>query len=68
MLDPMPALEQMQTRLSLLFRLTQPGPCDERAWQEFTDHYAPLIYRWCRKHNLQDADAKDVELYAEIHW
>jgi RNA polymerase sigma-70 factor (ECF subfamily) len=56
----MPALEQMQTRLSLLFRLTQPGPRDQRAWQEFVDHYAPLIYRWCRRHNLQDADAKDV--------
>jgi RNA polymerase sigma-70 factor (ECF subfamily) len=60
MLMPMAALEQMQTRLSLLFRLTQPGPLDERAWQEFVDHYAPLIYSWCRKHRLQDADAKDV--------
>jgi RNA polymerase sigma factor (sigma-70 family) len=56
----MSALEQMQTRLSLLFRLTRPGPCDEQAWQEFVDIYAPLIYRWCCKHNLQDSDAKDV--------
>jgi RNA polymerase sigma-70 factor (ECF subfamily) len=56
----MSALEQMQTRLSLLSRLTRPGPCDERAWQDFVDHYAPLIYRWCRRHNLQDSDAKDV--------
>jgi RNA polymerase sigma-70 factor (ECF subfamily) len=56
----MPALEQMQTRLSLLFRLTRPGPTDEVAWKEFVDHYAPLIYRWCRKHNLQDSDCKDV--------
>jgi RNA polymerase sigma factor (sigma-70 family) len=53
-------LEQMQTRLSLLFRLTQPGPRNEGAWQEFVDQYAPLIYRWCRKYNLQDFDAKDV--------
>src|SRR5262245_37778669 len=56
----MSALEQMQTRLSLLVRLTRPGPCDERAWQDFVDHYAPLIYRWCCRHNLQDSDAKDV--------
>jgi RNA polymerase sigma-70 factor (ECF subfamily) len=56
----MPELEQMQTRLSLLFRLTRSGPIDERAWEEFVEHYTPLIYRWCRKHKLQDADAKDV--------
>jgi RNA polymerase sigma-70 factor (ECF subfamily) len=56
----MPALEQMQTRLSLLFRLTRPGPADEVAWKEFVDHYAPLIYRWCRQHTLQDSDSKDV--------
>ena len=53
-------LEQMQTRLSLLFRLTQPGPFNERAWHEFVDQYAPLIYSWCRRYNLQDSDAKDV--------
>jgi RNA polymerase sigma-70 factor (ECF subfamily) len=56
----MSATEQMQTRLSLLIRLTRPGPCDERAWQEFTDRYTPLIYRWCVCRNLQDTDAKDV--------
>jgi RNA polymerase sigma factor (sigma-70 family) len=56
----MSVLEQMQTRLSLLLRLTRPGPCDERAWKDFVDHYAPLIYGWCRRHNLQDSDAKDV--------
>src|SRR5262249_39673354 len=56
----MSVLEQMQTRLSLLLRLTRPGPCDERAWQDFVGTHAPLIYRWCRGHNLQDADAKDV--------
>jgi RNA polymerase sigma-70 factor (ECF subfamily) len=56
----MPALEQMQTRLSLLLRLARPGPADETAWAEFVDHYAPLVYRWCRQHNLQDSDAKDV--------
>jgi RNA polymerase sigma-70 factor (ECF subfamily) len=56
----MSALDQMQTRLSLLCRLAKPGPCDEHAWREFVEHYAPLVYRWCRGHNLQDSDAKDV--------
>ena len=56
----MSSVEQMQTRLSLLLRLTRPGPCDDAAWREFVDHYAPLIYRWCRGHDLQDSDAKDV--------
>jgi RNA polymerase sigma-70 factor (ECF subfamily) len=50
----------MLTRLSLLTRLTRPGPFDERAWQEFVHHYAPLVFRWCRQHGLQDMDAEDV--------
>jgi RNA polymerase sigma-70 factor (ECF subfamily) len=53
-------IQQVQTRLSLLVRLTRPGPCDERAWQEFVERYTPLIYRWCVCRNLQDTDAKDV--------
>src|SRR5215211_1756070 len=56
----MSTLEQAQTRLSLLARLARPGPRDEDAWREFVDCYAPLIYRWCRRWNLQDSDAKDV--------
>jgi RNA polymerase sigma-70 factor (ECF subfamily) len=52
--------EQAQTRLSLLVRLTRPGPGDERAWREFVDYYAPAIYRWCAGRGLQDSDAQDV--------
>src|SRR5262249_35565239 len=52
--------DPLLTRLSLLTRLTRPGPFDERAWQEFVDHYAPLIFRWCQQHRLQDTDAEDV--------
>jgi RNA polymerase sigma-70 factor (ECF subfamily) len=33
---------------------------DERAWQDFVARYTPRIYGWCRKHGLQDADARDV--------
>src|SRR4051794_14153566 len=55
-----PAFEQAETRLSLLVRLTRSGPVDERAWREFVDYYAPVIYRWCARRGLQDTDAQDV--------
>jgi RNA polymerase sigma-70 factor (ECF subfamily) len=54
------AFEQAETRLSLLVRLTRSGPSDERAWREFVDYYAPVIYRWCVRRGLQDTDAQDV--------
>jgi RNA polymerase sigma-70 factor (ECF subfamily) len=51
---------QFETRLSLLTRIAKPGPVDQLAWEEFVDQYGPMIYRWCRRWGLQDADAKDV--------
>lgn len=33
---------------------------DEHAWTEFVGEYSPLIYVWCRKCDLQPADALDV--------
>ena len=51
---------QTQTRVSLLIRLAQSGPVDQTAWQEFVDHYGPMIYKWCRRWDLQEADARDV--------
>jgi RNA polymerase sigma-70 factor (ECF subfamily) len=33
---------------------------DNEAWHTFVDLYAPLIYRFGRKHRLQDADAADL--------
>jgi RNA polymerase sigma-70 factor (ECF subfamily) len=30
------------------------------AWKEFVEIYTPLIYGYCRKHGLQEADAADV--------
>lgn len=56
----MGTVDARETRLSLLIRLTQPGPSEERAWQEFVDQYAPVIFRWCQRHGLQDTDAEDV--------
>ena len=46
------------TRASLLVRLRDPR--DGRAWSEFVDLYAPLIYRFGCKQGLQDADAADL--------
>jgi RNA polymerase sigma-70 factor (ECF subfamily) len=33
---------------------------DQEAWAELVRRYGPLVYRWCRHWNLQEADAQDV--------
>ena len=33
---------------------------DEQSWNRFVDEYSPLIYVWCRRCDLQSADARDV--------
>src|SRR5437763_1879635 len=35
-------------------------PADQAAWVEFVRRYGPRILGWCRRWNLQDADAEDV--------
>lgn len=47
------------TRVTLLGRLRH-DPTNQAIWAEFVDHYGGKIYSWCRKWNLQDADAQDV--------
>src|SRR5205807_400842 len=56
--DLMANLDSQPTAASLLLRLRDVQDAD--AWQTFVDVYAPLIYRYCRRHRLQDADATDV--------
>jgi RNA polymerase sigma-70 factor, ECF subfamily len=46
------------TRPSLLVRLRDHA--DTEAWRIFALVYAPLVYGYCRKSGLQDADAADV--------
>ena len=46
------------TRASLLVRLRDPS--DATAWNLFVDLYAPLIYGFFRRQNMQDADAADL--------
>jgi RNA polymerase sigma factor (sigma-70 family) len=48
-----------RTSLTLLNRLRQ-DPGDQTAWKEFLTRYAPRIYHWCRRWNLQPADAEEV--------
>src|SRR4051794_24440998 len=47
------------TRVSLLGRLRR-DPTNQAAWDAFVEHYGPKIYAWCRRWNLQEADAQDV--------
>jgi RNA polymerase sigma factor (sigma-70 family) len=47
------------TRITLLGRLRL-DPGNQAAWGEFVEHYGGKIYGWCRKWNLQEADAQDV--------
>src|SRR5262245_36002423 len=47
------------TSTPLLGRLRQ-DPADQAAWGEFVRRYGPVIYRWCRRRQLQEADAQDV--------
>lgn len=47
------------TPYSLLIRLAQEVR-DERAWNEFVQHYQPYICAWCSERGLQQADADDV--------
>lgn len=55
----MTAGDDWGTRVSLLGRLRQ-SPGNEDAWRAFVEQYGPLIYGWCRKWSLQEADAHDV--------
>jgi RNA polymerase sigma-70 factor (ECF subfamily) len=46
------------TRPSLLVRLRDAH--DAEAWQQFVQLYGPIVYRFGRRHRLQDADAADL--------
>lgn len=35
-------------------------PQDRLAWEEFVNRYAPKIFNWCRRYQLQESDAADV--------
>jgi RNA polymerase sigma factor (sigma-70 family) len=47
------------TDVTLLARLGR-DPHDQAAWGDFVGRYGPKILLWCRRWNLQEADAEDV--------
>jgi RNA polymerase sigma factor (sigma-70 family) len=49
----------LRTSATLLERLRR-SEVDQEAWAEFVRRYGPLLYRWCRHWNVQEADAQDV--------
>jgi RNA polymerase sigma-70 factor (ECF subfamily) len=50
---------ESKTSATLLARLQQ-VPADQDAWVQFTERYGRKIYAWCRRWNLQGADAEDL--------
>jgi len=48
-----------ETRVTLLGRLRR-DPVNQDAWSEFVELYGRMVYGWCRKWSLQEADAQDV--------
>jgi RNA polymerase sigma factor (sigma-70 family) len=49
---------ELRTRPSLLLRIRDRN--DEESWRTFSMIYAPLVYRYCCRQGLQDADAADL--------
>ncbi len=47
-----------KTRISLILRLACAE--DVQAWQEFSELYAPILFRLAKRKGLQAADAEDV--------
>lgn len=43
-----------------LLRRVAVEPLDEAAWDAFVERYGRMVFRWCRRWNLQEADAQDV--------
>lgn len=53
-----PTMNSLETRMTLLVRIRDAN--DRRAWNDFFQLYAPLVYSYAMKHGFQDADASDV--------
>ncbi len=47
------------TSMTLLERLRRDDP-DPAAWSDFVARYGPKVLDWCRRWQLQEADAQDV--------
>ena len=56
-----------ETRPSLLLLLGTDQ--NQSAWRQFADLYSPVIYRYCRRKGLQEADALEVlqDVLLQVH-
>src|SRR5262249_51818840 len=52
--------DDSRTHATLLERLARSGGHDQEAWSRFVDHYGRMVYSWCLRWGLQEADAQDV--------
>ena len=50
--------EDLPTSATLLRRLRDPA--DREAWGRFAENYGRRIHAWCRRWNMQEADAEDL--------
>ena len=51
--------EEPSTSTTLLRRVAV-EPTDAAAWDAFVERYGRMVYQWCRRWSLQEADAEDV--------
>jgi RNA polymerase sigma factor (sigma-70 family) len=51
--------DEISTSTTLLRRVAA-DPADAAAWDAFVVRYGRMLYGWCRRWNLQDADAEDL--------
>ena len=56
---PMTQDHPSTTEVTLLARLGH-HPKDQAAWGDSVARYGPQLLRWCRRWDLQEADAEDV--------
>lgn len=56
----MPRSEQPETFGTSRSLIDRVRADDREAWDSLCDIYAPLVYGWARKSNLQESDAEDI--------
>lgn len=50
--------DSLPTRETLILRLRDPD--DDSSWREFVEIYTPLLFGYCRKRSVSNADAADI--------
>jgi RNA polymerase sigma-70 factor (ECF subfamily) len=58
------SLDTSRTSATLLFRLRDPA--DQRAWTEFHERYAPMIWGWCRHWFPRETEDMVQEVFTRL--